>query len=117
MLGERTLGHGVIEVRNIGHQGEMLETDARFPEPRGITRGIVIIVETVIPVALKWIEKETMTRGGTPNLVRVVRVKDGHGHLAIIAERPTIRSVSVEEWKHEADFLCIFIPTMYNTAI
>ena len=114
-LGERTLGHGVMVVRNIDHQGEMLATNVRFPEPRGNTRGIII--ETEVPVALKWIENETMTRGGTPILVHVVRDKDGHDHLAIIAEKATIRSVSVEEWKRDTNFLCVFIPTMYNTAI
>src|SRR5258706_13122169 len=116
-LGERTLGHGVIEVRNISHQGEMLETNVRFPGPRGITRGIVIIVETMVPAALTWIETETMTRGGTPILVRVVRVKGDHDHFAIMAEEATSQSVSVEEWKRDTEFLCFFIPPMYNTAI
>lgn len=109
-LGEKTLGHGVMVVRNIGHQGEILETNVRFTGPRGITHGTVIIVETVVHVALKWIEGETMTRGGTPVLVRGVRVKGGRDHLAVIAPIATIQSVSVEEWKRDADFLCVLNP-------
>ena len=116
-FGEITLGHGVIVVRSIGHQGEILETNVRFIGPRGITRGIVIIVETAVHVALKRIESETMTHGGTLVLVRGVHVEGGHDHLAMIAPIATIRSVSVEEWKRDGDFLCVFSPAMYNTAI
>ena len=96
-LGERTLGHGAIVVRSIGHQEETLETTVRVARPKGATRGVIIVVEMIVHVALKWIENETMTRGGTPILARVVRVKGGRDHLAIIAVIATIRSVSVEE--------------------
>ena len=96
-LREITLGHGVMVVRSIGHQGEILETNVRFTGRRGTTRGIVMIVETVDHVALKWIESETMIHGGTPVLVRGVRVKGGRDRLAMIASIATIRSVSVEE--------------------
>lgn len=109
-LGERILGHGVIIARSISHQGETLETTVAVVHPGGIARGIGIIVETIAHVAPKWIENETMTRGGAPILARVVRLTGGRDHLAIIAEIAIIRTVSVEEWKRDVPLSCLSAP-------
>jgi len=117
-LGERILGHGVIVVRSIGHQGETsAETTIGKIRPGVIAHWIVIIIETIVHVAPKWIENETMTReGGTLILARIVHVTGGRDHLTIIVKMVIIRSVSVEEWKHDSA-LFAFQPHYVYTAI
>lgn len=118
MLGEKSLGHRAIVARNIDHQEETSETTVGVVRPRETAPGIVITIGMMVHVVSKRIENETMTReGGIPFLARVVHVAGGRDHLVLIVEMTITRSVSVEEWRHDATFSCLSAPLVYIIAI
>lgn len=114
MPGERILGHGVIVVRTMGHQEETPETTVGVVRPGVTAHGIVMIIKMIVHVAPKWIENETMTRGGPLVLARVVHISGGRDHLTIIVKITIIRSANVEEWKHESALFAFRLRYVYR---